>query len=151
VAELITFFGFIDQGYLDPWTVEAQRQNEIVTGAAAATAGRLASGGYTVVYDGMVGPWFLPTFAAAAGRPSVHYAVLLPPEQVGVDRVVSQHGHGFTNLDATRHMYQQFAQVDIDPRHVLTNTDTTPPETASTIIELVRIGSLRWQIEDWSG
>ena len=46
------FFGSIDRGYLAPWTREAHRQNETVVSAAAAAAGRLAAGGYTVVYDG---------------------------------------------------------------------------------------------------
>jgi len=51
------FFGFIDRGYLAPWTQAAHRQNEVVVSAAAAAAGLLVTGGYTVVYDGVVGPW----------------------------------------------------------------------------------------------
>lgn len=50
------FFAFIDRGYIEPWTAEADHQNEIVVGAAAAAAGRLATGGYAVVYDGVIGP-----------------------------------------------------------------------------------------------
>ena len=42
------FFAFIEQGYIAPWTSPAHRQNEIVTEAAGAAAGRLATGGYTV-------------------------------------------------------------------------------------------------------
>lgn len=80
------FFGFIDRGYVAPWTRAAHRQNEIVVSAAAAAAGRLAAGGYTVVYDGVVGPWFLDVFGRAAGVPRLHYAVLLPPEQPTRDR-----------------------------------------------------------------
>ena len=63
------FFAFIDQGYIAPWTAPAHRQNEVVTTAAGAAAGRLADGGYTVVYDGLVGPWWLETFAAATKMP----------------------------------------------------------------------------------
>ena len=57
-------------------------------GAAAAAAGRLAAGGYTVVYDGVIGPWFLETFAEASGLASLHYLILLPPEQEVTPRVV---------------------------------------------------------------
>ncbi|MGI8682337.1 MAG: hypothetical protein ACR2JO_09490 [Mycobacteriales bacterium] len=60
------FFAFIDQGYIAPWTAEAHQQNEIVVEAAAAAAGRLTLGGYTVVYDGAIGPWFLEPFGEAA-------------------------------------------------------------------------------------
>ena len=73
------FFAFIDRGFVAPWTAAAHRQNEVVVGAAAATAGRLATGGYTVVYDGVIGPWFLDTFGAATGLDSLHYAILRPP------------------------------------------------------------------------
>jgi hypothetical protein len=48
-----------------PWLPEANEQNAVVTQAAAAAAGRYAAGGFTTVYDGMVGPWFLPTFLNA--------------------------------------------------------------------------------------
>lgn len=74
------FFAFIGEGYIAPWTREADRQNEIVVGAAAAAAGRLAAGGYTVVYDGVIGPWFLDAFVAATGLAAVHYVVLRPPD-----------------------------------------------------------------------
>ncbi|MHB8296673.1 MAG: hypothetical protein ACYDH5_19090 [Acidimicrobiales bacterium] len=40
----------------------------------------MATGGYTVVYDGVIGPWFLETFAKASGLASLHYLILLPPE-----------------------------------------------------------------------
>ena len=61
-------------------------RTEIVIGAAAAAAGRLAGGGYTVIYDGVVGPSFLDAFGQATGLPRLHYAVLLPPERVCLDR-----------------------------------------------------------------
>lgn len=73
------FFGFIEQGYLAPWTAAAHHQNEIVIGAAAAAAGRLAGGGYTVIYDGVIGPWFLDAFGQATGLPRLHYAVCCHP------------------------------------------------------------------------
>jgi len=63
------FFAFIDEGYVAPRATEAGRQNEIVIEAAGASAGRLVSGGYTVVYDGVIGPWFLDTLGTAASSP----------------------------------------------------------------------------------
>lgn len=56
------FFSFLDQGYIQPWTAAAHQQNETVIEAAAAAAGRLSAGGYTVVYDGFLGPGFLQRF-----------------------------------------------------------------------------------------
>jgi len=137
------FLAFIDQGYIAPWTAAAHHQNEVVIEAAAAAAGRLASGGYTVVYDGVLGPWFLETFAAATELPFLHYAILLPSEQVCLERVRCRADHGFRALAATRHMYQEFAKADIDPKHVLASTDDAPA-LASRLFHLVTAKVLRW-------
>ena len=72
------FFGFLARGAVAPWLPGSHEQNEIVTRAAATTAGRFAAEGYDTVFDGMVGPWFLPTFAEATGLDRLDYVVLLP-------------------------------------------------------------------------
>lgn len=141
------FFAFIDQGYIAPWTSPAHRQNEVVTEAAGAAAGRLAAGGYTVVYDGVIGPWFLEAFRAATGVPFLHYAVLLPPERACLERVRSRVGHGFTDQQAARHMYQQFAGADIDPRYVIASTDGAVT-LARQLFHRVQQGRLRWCAHD---
>lgn len=46
------FFGFLDQGFLQPWLPAARHQNDLVITTAATAAGQLAAGGYTVVHDG---------------------------------------------------------------------------------------------------
>lgn len=136
------FFGFLSRGYLDPWKPEAVRQNEIVIDAAAAAAGRLVLGGYTVVFDGVVGPWFLDAFLAAAGLDSASYLVLLPPIAQTLEGVRSRVGHGFTDLDAARHMHEQFSYGDVDDRHVLT-TNKSPEAVAAAVLERLHAGSLR--------
>jgi len=136
------FFAFIDRGYLAPWTSPAHRQNEIVTEAAAAAAGRLARGGYTVVYDGVIGPWFVPTFRAAAGLPALHYAILLPPERLCLERVRDRADHGFRDQAAARHMYREFATAHVDPRHVYAGTEDAV-RIATRLRERMRDGSLR--------
>jgi energy-coupling factor transporter ATP-binding protein EcfA2 len=135
------FFGFIDQGYLAPWTTAAHHQNEIVISAAAAAVGQLAAGGYIVVYDGVIGPWSVDDFARAADLSRLHYAVLLPPQPMCLQRISSRTGHGFTDLDAARHMYTDFAKADLDRRHILTGTDD-PATVASHIYRLVQNRSI---------
>jgi cytidylate kinase len=137
------FFAFIDQGYIAPWTSAAHRQNEVVTEAAGAAAGRLAAGGFTVVYDGVIGPWFLETFRDATGAPFLRYAILLPPERICLERVRSRADHGFTDQQAALHMHQQFADADIDPRYVIASTDEAAT-LACRLFHLVQQGRLRW-------
>jgi cytidylate kinase len=136
------FFAFIDQGFVAPWTTAAHRQNEVVIGASAAAAGRLAAGGYTVVYDGVIGPWFLETFGAAAGLASLHYAVLLPPEEVCLERVRCRADHGFKDLDAARHMYREFADAEVASRHVADSTEDAAA-LASRLFQRMHDGVLR--------
>jgi cytidylate kinase len=144
------FFAFIAQGYMAPWTAEAHSQNEVVVEAAAAAAGRLAAGGYSVVYDGVIGPWFLETFAAAAGLASMHYAILLPPEQLCLERVRCRVDHGFKDMEAARHMYHEFADADVPRRHVLDSTEDASA-LASRIFTLMQDGVLRRSFGDLGG
>jgi adenylate kinase family enzyme len=136
------FFSFVSAGWVAPWLPEAHRQNEVVLGAAAAAAGRFVSGGYTVVHDGVVGPWFLPAFTAATGLPELDYVVLLPPEDVCLERVATRTGHGFTDAAAARHMYREFAHARLDERHVVRHP-AEPPTVAAEILNRLAGGLLR--------
>lgn len=137
------FFGFLAAGAVTPWLPEADDQNAVVTRAAAGAAGRLATA-MTVVYDGVVGPWFLPTFAEAAVLPDVglHYVVLLPALDVCLERVRTRVGHGFSDDAAARHMYGQFADADLDARHLLADPPADATRCAARIRRLVDAGSL---------
>jgi hypothetical protein len=137
-------FAFLARGAIPPWLPAAHTQNEIVIRAAAAATGRFAAGGYLTVYDGVLGPWFLADFAAEAALDHLHYAILLPSVERCVDQVANRLGHGFTDEDATRHMHRQFAQADIDHRHVLADLSGSPDETAAEIAQRVQDGTLRY-------
>lgn len=127
------FFEFLARGAIPPWLPESNEQNETVTRAAASAAGRYASGGYMTVYDGVVGPWFLPTFAAATGLDELDYVVLLPSVERCVERVATREGHGFTDEAATRKMHDEFARAEVDPKHVFVD----PPDSADAVAERI--------------
>ncbi len=53
------FFGFLRRGFIPPWLPAEPDQNGVVIRSAASASGHLAAGGaYTVIYDGVIGPWF---------------------------------------------------------------------------------------------
>lgn len=83
------FFAFLDQGAIAPWLPESHAQNDVVVRAAAAAAGRFAAT-YTAIYDGVIGPWFLPTFAEETGLETLHYVILLPSIEECVERVLTR-------------------------------------------------------------
>lgn len=146
------FFAFLVRGAVPPWLPEAHAQNEVVLAAAASAAGRLAAGPCAVVYDGVVGPWSLAAFTTATGLASLHYAVLLPPLERCLERVATRTGHGFTDAAAARHMHEDFARADVDPRHVLTGSpdgagdadapDTSPAAVADAVLRRLADGAL---------
>lgn len=138
------FFGFVQSGFIAPWLPEANDQNEIVTQAAASAAGRYVAGGYTTVYDGVVGPWFLPTFLAAAGLDFLHYLILLPPLEQCAGRIATRGGHGFTDEDATRKMYEEFVRADIDERHLLRNPPDGVEAAAERVLMALATDQLRY-------
>ena len=127
-----------------PWFPAAHGQNEVVIRAAAAATGRFVAGGFITVYDGVLGPWFLADFAGEAALDHLHYVILLPSVERCVDRVSNRLGHGFTDEDATRHMHREFAQADIDQRHVLADLPASAAETAAQMARRVQAGTLRY-------
>jgi len=138
------FFGFVRNGYIDPWLKEARDQNELVTEAAASAVGRLARR-FHVVYDGVVGPWYLKRFLSASGLEAVHYAMLLPPLTVCLQRVATRANHGFTDLDAAEHMWRDFdPSVHGLGRHVLAAM-APPAEIAQCLARHITDGTMRYE------
>lgn len=136
------FFRFLARGAVEPWRPESQDQNTVVTEAGAAAAGAFATGPYTTVYDGVVGPWLLPTFVAATGLSRLDYVILLPPVEVCVQRVATRRGHGFSDEAATRKMHADFEGARIPDRHVLRDTHGGPDAVAARIASAHEVGDL---------
>jgi predicted ABC-type ATPase len=140
-----SFFAFLARGAIPPWLPESNDQNDVVIQAAAAAAGRYASGGYMTVYDGVVGPWFLPTFATATGLVCLDYLVLLPSLERCVERVGTRQGHGFTDEGATRKMHCEFARADVDRRHLLLDPPDEPEDVTDLVVAALSSGALAYQ------
>jgi len=133
------FFAFLASGRIDPWLPESHGQNDVVIRAAAAATGEFVRGGYATVFDGVVGPWFLPTFAAGTGIDALDYVVLLPAVERCIENVRTRTGHGFADEAATRKMHQEFATANVDQRHVLVD----PPDGVATVADLIIAGAER--------
>ena len=133
------FFRFLDQGAVTPWLPEANDQNQVVIRASGAAAGQFARGGYEAVFDGVLGPWWLPTFFEATELDDLHYVVLLPSAERCVHNVATREGHG-DDEPGTRHMHDQFQRALIDTRHLLTDPPGSPEDTATELLSRYRRG-----------
>lgn len=142
------FLGLWRRGAIDSWLPEAKPQTAVAAAAAASTAGTFARADCVAVYDGFIPPADLPWFLTAAGLAAVHYAVLLPPETMCVERVINRQGHGFTSESAARGMYRDFADAAPSARHLLTGAGpegrTSPADIALRVLDGVAAGSLLW-------
>lgn len=137
------FFGFLRKGAIPPWLPDAHEQNEAVIEAAGAASGRLA-GLCDVVYDGVVGPWFLRNFLVATRLSVLHYVVLLPSLTACLERVRARRGHGFTDLEATERMWHDFRRAGTASRHVYEGDEQRPDERAHVLAQRVEEGSIRY-------
>ena len=140
-------FGFLASGAIEPWLTASHEQNTVVTKAAGRATGEFVAGGYSVVYDGVIGPWFLDTFLTTAGLSEANYAVLLPTVGVCQRRVAERTGHGFADLAAAASMHQQFANEDLASRHLIPEHNT-PTKTVASIQAAATSGQLRHSLRD---
>lgn len=84
------FWDFIRAGAVPPYLPQAHQQNTVVITALARTAATYAAGGYHAIVDGIIGPWFIERFCAAADPApgQIHYLVLRPDESTTLHRAI---------------------------------------------------------------
>jgi predicted kinase len=137
------FWACIRSGAVPPHLPAAQRQNEVVMGVIARAATGYAAGGYQVVVDGVLGPWFTDVHRDAARAVGVraHYVVLRPDEATTLARGTGRPDHPFTDPGPLRAMYGQFADLGPYERHALDSGGWSPEATADAVLALVRDGA----------
>jgi hypothetical protein len=128
------FYAWIVRGYVAPWLPAAQDQNIVVMEAIAGAAGRFAGGGYDVIVDGIVGPWFLDPWRAlaAASRP-VAYVVLRPDVAVAEHRAANRGDHPLDDLSVVPLMHAAFADLGPYESHAVDSSGATAAETAALV------------------
>ena len=129
------FYAAIRKGYIEPWRREAQAQNMVVVGVFVEAALGYARGGYNVVLDGIIGPWFLQPFHDAARAGAVFdYVVLRPSAAETIRRGTSRtFKHAMRDEAVIAEMWRQFSDLGPLESHALDSTDAGPEETARRI------------------
>lgn len=130
------FYAYIRKGYVEPWRPESQAQNVTVMNALAGAAATYALGGYEVLVDGIVGPWFFDPWlaAAAAHHLDLRYVLLMPDEVSTVARGVARAApNAMTDPAVIRTMWNDFQTFEPPAGHVIDTTGQTPEETLAAI------------------
>jgi len=130
------FWAYIRRGLIAPYLPEAERQNETVIDVLAQAAFGYAAGGYQVICDGVVGPWFIDVFRAASDTHGValHYVVLRPDESTTLRRATSRGADALTDPEPIRSLHRQFTDLGVYQDHVLDSTLLTPQATADAVL-----------------
>jgi gluconate kinase len=134
------FWTTIVSGLVPPWLADADQQNRAVITACAAAAAELSRGGYTVVMNGIFGPWYLDFVTDGLRRHGgdVHYVVLRPGLEVAIERATSRAPltpgiPPLTDEEPIRQMWMQFQNLGPLESHVIDNGAQDPEETASVV------------------
>jgi DNA polymerase III delta prime subunit len=145
------FWTTIVNGYDPPWEPVADRQNRVMISSALASAHRMAAGGYSVVLEGIIGPWHFDLVREELGHSPVpwSYAVLRPDLPVCLSRAGGrvaespEHRDALTDEDPIRHLWNQFADLGPYEPSVLDTSVLSPSETADEIWRRVEGGQGR--------
>jgi hypothetical protein len=148
------FWTTIVNGYIPPWESAADAQNRAMIRAAAAAGVRMANAGFTVVLDGILGPWHFEPLReelAQCAAP-VKYAVLRPDGDTcfvrAQGRVLEspQHRDALTDESPIRHMWDQFRHLGPIEQFVIDNSAIDPKATAMLIRKLIAAGELSFPV-----
>jgi adenylate kinase family enzyme len=131
------FWAYIKQGRIAPYLPEAHHQNQVVMNVLATAAFGYAAGGYQVIYDGVVGPWFLDVFRTTANEQAVplSYIILRPSLDATVHRATSRTGDALTDPEPVRSLHRQFSDISPYEAHVLDSTGMTAEAAADSIMQ----------------
>lgn len=130
------FWGFIRNGAVAPYLPEAHAQNEVVVDILAKAAEGYARGGYFVILDGIIGPWFLHPFQALTVP--LHYIVLRPPLEVALQRCRERGGETLTDPQAIADMHHHLASLGELEGHVLPTEAYSRQDTLRAVIQALQ-------------
>ncbi len=133
------FYHYLVKGAIPPYLPEAEEQNLIVIEAFLESAKRFVRGGYDVIADGIIGPWFLePWIKIAEENYEVHYIILRADKKETLKRAVERKKlNRETNIQLVEIMWEQFNNLGIYETHVIDITNLSVEETVSAIKEKI--------------
>ena len=133
------FFHYLSKGAIPPHLPESNEQNLVVIEAFLEAAKRYARGGYDVIVDGIVGPWFLEPWTALAQEDyEVHYIVLRASKEETMKRAVERSKlDRKTNVELVETMWEQFCNLGIYESNVIDTTTYSIQETVSAVQEKI--------------
>lgn len=133
------FYHYLSKGAIPPHLPESNEQNLIVIEAFLEAAKRYVRGGYDVIVDGIIGPWFLePWLNIVREGYEVHYIVLRANKEETMKRAIERSKlDRKTNIELVEIMWEQFNNLGAYEKNILDTTQLSVEDTVSAIKEKV--------------
>ena len=133
------FYHYLSKGAIPPHLPESNEQNLIVIEAFIEAAKRYARGGYDVIVDGIIGPWFLePWFKIVHEGYEVHYIILRASKEETMQRAINRSKlDRETNIELVEVMWEQFGNIGQYEKNVINTTNYSITDTVSKIKEKI--------------
>ncbi len=126
---------------IDPSTPESKQQNTTIVRAYTRAADEFVKGGYTVLIDGVIGPWWFDEIKTVLG--DFHYAVLAVSPDELKRRVRERENHLPVSASMIDRMFPQFEAITQDyPDNVIANSGAVE-ETGERLLSKYHAGDLR--------
>ena len=140
------FWHWIVSGFIPPYLPESDAQNHTVMEALVGAATAYARGGFTVVVDGIVGPWMLGHFRDAARGPGlgVDYVVLRPTRDEALARARGRTTPGaLVDEGPILALWDRFADLGEFERLGVDTTAQSPEQTLDAVARALASGRHR--------
>lgn len=142
------FFRWIRSGFVPPHLPASHGQNTAVMDVVTDAAAGYAEAGYVVVWDGIVGPWFLDRVLArlAARNVPVRYLVVRAERETALARVRARDRS--VEVSGAEAMWGQFADLGGLESHVVSG-EGDPAEVMARCRAALADGGLTLESEEW--
>ncbi|MFN3220060.1 MAG: AAA family ATPase [Acidimicrobiales bacterium] len=142
------FYRSIRSGFVPPHLPASHAQNTAIMDIVADAAAGYAAAGYVVVWDGIVGPWFLDRVAGRlmARGVVVRYLVVRAERETSLTRVRER--DGATAASCAEAMWDQFADLGDVESYVVASDGSVLEVLARCRAALVN-GGLRLDADAW--
>ncbi len=129
------FYHSLSKGAIPPHLPGADEQNLIVTEAFLEAAKRYVRGGYDVIVDGVIGPWFLKPWRIPVQEGyEIHYIILRASKEETMRRAVGREKlDRETNVELVETMWEQFCSLGTYEQHVIDTTGSSIQDTISAV------------------
>lgn len=133
------FYHYLSKGAIPPHLPESNEQNLIVIEAFLEAAKRYVRGGYDVIVDGIIGPWFLePWLNIVREGYEVHYIILRANKEETLKRAIERSKlDRKTNIELVETMWKQFNSLGTYEKNILDTTLFSVEDTVFAIKEKI--------------